>query len=114
MRVKCLYVLPTDFEVWTSWKSMWKNFSHFQHYQWFRQWLIEQASWTQKDESIAIFFVASWNHNSMIGFSSLGSSMTLGAWVFMVSLKRNVCTSNISPKSGSKTHELNVPSVFSI
>jgi hypothetical protein len=28
--------------------------------------------------------------------------MTLGAWVFMVSLKRNVCRSNISPKSGSK------------
>jgi len=56
------------------------------------------------------FIVASWNHNLMIGFSSLGSSMVLGAWIFVVSLKRDVCRSKVSPKSGSKTHELNVPS----
>jgi hypothetical protein len=34
--------------------------------------------------------VTSWCHNLMTRLSSLGSSMTLGVWIFMVSLKRDV------------------------
>ncbi len=50
----------------------------------------------------------------MIEFSSLGFSMVLGAWIFMVSLKTYVYKSKISLENGSETHELDVPSLFDV
>jgi hypothetical protein len=50
----------------------------------------------------------------MTRFLFLGLSMALGAWFFMVSLKRVVYKSKISPKSGFKSHELYVPSLLDV
>jgi len=58
--------------------------------------------------------VASWHHNLVIGFSSLSFSMALEVWFFMANLKRDVYKPKLSPKSGSKTHEPNVPSMCTI
>jgi hypothetical protein len=63
---------------------------------WLRK-LYGLKRWTDNN-----FFVASWNHNLMIGFSSLGSSMILGAWVFVISLKRDVCNPKYPLKVGQK------------